>query len=328
MSSPPSGLRAKIRPSMTVDCTDPSLRQLRPKFMRETRHVNHGSHSLERTDTWLRPAGPVTGRRSFQSSGSQSGRMFIHRPSGCSSASAAITAAHTPSELIAEEIPSARQEPSRVDPAPGPRLADRGRHLHANRQRHERWRPPAVIVRRDSGPHTFSSLLAAAALLPARAARRGRCRPSLPLGQASQRRQTRNDVRPQAAAVSAGRRRIWLRPATPGNRPELLWEQEDAGSNPAIPTMCDVSGHRRQVSRDMVDSWIPSRAWAGVEDRDLALRDLAPKWLARCGVVVEDVLGVVLVQAGEYPAGVLSFAAQQFPHWLVGLVGGDEHPRC
>ena len=42
----------------------------------------------------------------------------------------------------------------------------------------------------------------------------------------------------------------------------------------------------------------------------------------------EHVLGVIFVQAGEYPAGVPSFTAQQLPHWCVRVVGGHEHPGC
>ena len=72
------------------------------------------------------------------------------------------------------------------------------------------------------------------------------------------------------AIVAAGRWHIGLRQATSGDRRKLIWEQEAAGSNPAIPTnsrKCD-----RLLGAILVAS-ICRPMLAGVAQR---LRTLAP----------------------------------------------------
>jgi hypothetical protein len=48
--------------------------------------------------------------------------------------------------------------------------------------------------------------------------------------------QTSTDIEPRPAIVVAGDGHIGLRKATSGGLRELIWEQEAAGSKPAIPT--------------------------------------------------------------------------------------------
>ena len=52
----------------------------------------------------------------------------------------------------------------------------------------------------------------------------------------SQRAQSSGDARRRPATIDPGERHIGPREATSGDRLELIWEQEAAGSNPAIPT--------------------------------------------------------------------------------------------
>lgn len=51
----------------------------------------------------------------------------------------------------------------------------------------------------------------------------------------SQHAQTLSHVRRCPATIAAGEGHTGRREATPGGRRELIWEQEAAGSNPAIP---------------------------------------------------------------------------------------------
>ena len=53
----------------------------------------------------------------------------------------------------------------------------------------------------------------------------------------SQRAQPSGDVRRRPATITPGERHIGRRRATSGDWVELIWEQEAAGSNPAIPTI-------------------------------------------------------------------------------------------
>ena len=52
----------------------------------------------------------------------------------------------------------------------------------------------------------------------------------------SQHAQTRSGLRLRLATVTAGRHHVGRREATSGGSRELIWEQDAAGSNPAIPT--------------------------------------------------------------------------------------------
>ena len=77
--------------------------------------------------------------------------------------------------------------------------------------------------------------------------------------QGSQWRQTQGNIGPRRATITAARSRLWLSRATPGYGSDLIWEQEAAGSNPAIPTR---SEHMSILARF---AWEPS--WEPCVDR-------------------------------------------------------------
>ena len=84
----------------------------------------------------------------------------------------------------------------------------------------------------------------------------------------SQQAQTQSDVRPCPATVIAGKRYARRRRATSSVRTALIWEQEAAGSNPAIPTrffecvvsLCKQGATRRRL---LLDSG--RRGWVAVQ---------------------------------------------------------------
>ena len=67
-----------------------------------------------------------------------------------------------------------------------------------------------------------------------------------------------------SSGIVPGERHIGRCPATSGDRMKLIWEQEAAGSNPAIPTrffecvvsLCKQAATRRQLSLDARRGWV------------------------------------------------------------------------
>jgi len=83
----------------------------------------------------------------------------------------------------------------------------------------------------------------------------------------SQHAQTVSHVLPYPASIAPGERHAGRHWATSGDRMTLIWEQEAAGSNPAIPTRffeCVVSLWKQEATRRQLSPDAGRRGWVAV----------------------------------------------------------------